>query len=235
MESAKQLKKVIGDYRQNAFYGGFPDDDKLGEFIKNETLSNPDSPPLAKFLCSMGSKGGAGIAAMARVWEFQDEIKSYQKHNNISSVLWREVDWMGEKIRFPISTNDLEFMPQDGPILTRWKYRTIDKFIDFICHHNLETLLCESIWEDEEEKDIPIALPQVYGYAKQYQIAWLSGGIEKPVYIARETDNPGVYSTSRDDIAYHLTEYGLWLDLLPTPLNPDPDSIHVSVKIRRYE
>ena len=234
MKSANQLRKIIDDYRQNAIFGGFPDDEKLGELIEEQTLNDPNAPPLAKFLCSMGTKGGAGIVAVARAWEFRDEVVEYQKTNNISSIYWNELDWKGEKVRFPISSHDLAFMPQDGPILTRWKYPTIDKFCDFVSRHNLEHLLYQSVWEDNEddEREIPVTLPQIYAQAQHYAIAWLTGGYEKPVYHATE-DESGIIRTSKE-IAYYLSEYGLFLDPLPTPDDPDPDGIHFSVSVRRF-
>lgn len=234
MQSAKQLDRAINDFRKNAFDGGFfNNDDQLNEIIKKETLDDPSAPPLAKLLCSMGKKGGLGIATVARVWEFQDRIREYQKSNNISSVLWREVDWLGEKIRFPIASPDLDFMPQDGAILTRWKHKTLDKFADFIRRHNLENLLVKPIYEGDDEEFFPVTLDDVYHYSKSYASAWLTSGIESPVYLARESDRPGIIEMTKE-ILYYSTDYGIFLEMLPTPDNPEPDSIRFEVVVKRY-
>lgn len=233
MQSAKQLDRAINDFRKNAFDGGFfNNDDQLNEIIKKETLDDPSAPLLAKLLCSMGKKGGLGIATVARVWEFQDRIREYQKSNNISSVLWREVDWLGEKIRFPITSSDLDFMPQDGPILTRWKNPTVDKFVDFIRRHEMESLLVKSVWINDEEMEFSVSLDDVYNYAKNYATAWLTWGIESPVYLARESDRPNIIEMTKE-ILYYSSDYGIFLEQLPTPDNPDPESAHFFVEIRR--
>jgi hypothetical protein len=232
MESAKYLSNLIDEYRQNAFYGGFANDDFMAKFIETTTLNDPNAPPLFKFLCSQGSKGGAGIAAMARVWEFQDGIIAHQKRHNISSIYWRELDWRGEKIRYPIASPDLELMPQDGAILSRWKYRTIDKFVDFISRHELQSYLYRQDYEEDEEIDTPVTLCDVYAAAKDFHHATLSGGREQPVYLAQETDTTGVFKTTQT-ICYHLTEYSLWIDDFRTKENPDPDGVHFVVKLRR--
>ncbi|MBE9194211.1 hypothetical protein IQ219_02460 [Synechocystis sp. LEGE 06083] len=232
MESAKYLSNLIHEYRQNAFHGGFPDDEAIGKHIQQQTLQDPNAPDFAKFLCSQGLKGGAGIAAMARVWEFQDEIVAYQKQHKISSVYWRELDWKGEKIRFPIASLDLALMPQDGAILSRWKYPTIDKFVDFVARHELQPYLYRQDYEEDGEIETPVTLPEVYAAARKLHHASLSGWEERPVYLSKETATPGVFKTSQE-ICYHLTEYSLWIDNLRTDKDPDPDGVQFVVKIRR--
>jgi hypothetical protein len=233
MESAKQLTQLIHDYRTNAIIGGFPGDDVIGKQIEADTLSDPDAPQLAKFLCSMGGKGGAGIAAMARVWEYQDQIVAYQKANNISSVLWEELDWKGEKVRFPITHSDLQLMPQDRAVLSRWKWYTAEKFLEFVTRHHLYGDLYRIDYEEEGEVEVPVTLADIRIDVRHFDHAMLSGGRETPVYLARETGTSDRLTVSKE-ICYHLTEFSLWLDEFPSDYEPEPDGLHFAVKIRRY-
>ena len=72
MESAKQLSRILSEFQKNAIIGGFIDDKKLGEHFVNLAQTDPDAPPLAKFLSTMGD--GSGFVAVGRYWQFRDQI-----------------------------------------------------------------------------------------------------------------------------------------------------------------
>lgn len=231
MESAKQLSTLIDEFRNNALNGGFNDPPGFNEFIRNETLNDPDAPIIAKFVCGLGDDGGTKMAAVARVWGFRDRLNDYQRRHNISSIYWRELTWKGEKIRFPATDTDLEFMPQDGAILARWKDRIINRFVSFICCQNIDHLLCRVDYDGEGETETPVSLTEIYTRAKDFDFVSLSGGTEHPVYLAKQTETGNLLATQ--EICYHLTEFDLWFENIPTKADPDPESLNFTVKLRR--
>lgn len=214
MESSKQLDKILSEFQHNAISGGFTDSKLIGEKLVNACKNDPDAPPLAKLLLSDGN--GEMIVAMSRYWQFRDKIADYQKQNNISSVQWESVTWKGEVIRFPNSNIDLNFLSQDGAVLSRHKNKTVAKYLDFVSRHNLEIMLDD----DDNDDYVHISHDYVLNATQKYDYAWLGHGFEnRPVYDGENLDNKTPL--------YYFTEYTLCLTTYP-----DNDGDHDSMWIK---
>lgn len=208
MESAKQLSKLLSDYQRNCLSGGFLDAKEIGEKVIEATKTDPNAPPLAKFVGSLGNP--AHIVALSRYWAFRDQICAYQTANNISSVEWEEVTWWGEILRFPNHSDQLEFMPQDAAILARHKDKTLSKYLEFIQRHGLDLNV------EENDGYSPIAIEEVPKLAKDYTYAWLGSGWERaPVRNASRAEDGSL--KTHQGIAYYLTEFTLCLTDIPQP------------------
>ena len=211
MQSAKQLDTMLSEFLSNAINGGFVDSEKLGKKLVKKAQDDPYAPPLAKLLVTDST--GEMVIAMNRYWRYCKEISDYQKQNNISSVQWESVEWKKEMIRFPNTHMELNFLPQDGAILSRHKNKTVAKYLDFISRHKLDIML-----DDYEQDDyVYVGREYVLNAAKEYDYAWLGHGLEnRPVYDGS--------NLNEKVILYYFTEYTLCLTYYPDD-SKDSDSM----------
>jgi len=158
--SAKELSKILLDYQINSIKGGFFDHQGLGEQIAKATKTDENAPPLARMLCSFSDKGDGMLSVLA-YWKFREEVQQFQVTNNISSVYWASVECDGQIIRYPKSESQLEFMPQDGDVLSRNKGRVLDEFLQFVEDEAIKNAaLFVSSKIDFESGKVNIALKQ---------------------------------------------------------------------------
>ena len=198
--SAKELSKILLNYQINSIKGGFFDHQGLGEKIAKATRTDENAPPLAKMLCSFGDKGDGMLSVLA-YWKFREEIQQFQVANNISSIHWASVEWDGQIIRFPQIESQLEFMPQDGNVLSRQKNRVLDEFLQFAKSSNLQW---EKHGDNEFDDVIPVDLGFIIESAKSFDYITLSLWDVHPVKCAESLK-----------ILYWRKEYSLWLSNFP--------------------
>lgn len=198
--SAKELSKILLDYQINSITGGFFDHQGLGEQIAEVARTDENAPPLVKMLCSFSDKGNGMLSVLA-YWKFREEVQQFQVTNNISSVYWASVEWDGQIIRFPKVESQLEFMPQDGDVLSRNKNRVLNEFLQFAKSSNLQ-------WDKHEDNEfddvVPVDFDFIVEAAKSFDYITLSLWNVHPVKCAESLK-----------ILYWTKEYSLWLSNFP--------------------
>ena len=127
--NAKQLSKELHDYQIRLLKGGLPDFHGVGDYIAQEAVNyDGKDGGLIRF---MGSMGGKACLDAYHYWQFRDQVNDYQLANNISSVSFQEVVWDNKVIRYPVYNEQLTPMPQDKPILMRYKEKLTNWYINF--------------------------------------------------------------------------------------------------------
>jgi hypothetical protein len=176
--NSKVLAKELKNYQENVSEGGVFDPDGLGDIMQKEAVKS--DIPIVNLL---GNLKGNACLEIYSYWCFRDEIQEYQKRNNISSVLFKEINWDDFVLRYPEKEHQLLEMPQDKKILKRYKKKVVDFFIKFSQVKLLKNyeLFRVDYLEDYEEY-IPQSIEDIKKAVFNFEYADLYKQSTHPVY-----------------------------------------------------
>ena len=119
-------------------------------------------------------------------WCFRDQVQEYQKRNNISSVLFKEINWDDFVLRYPEKEDQLLEMPQDKKILARYKNKVVDFFLKFSQNKLLKNYeLFRVEYLEKYEEYIPQNIEDIKKAALNFEYAELYKESTHPVYEYR--------------------------------------------------
>lgn len=194
-KSAKQLNRLLLDYSIDLIKNGsLSDVNGMAETATRLASSDPDAPQLAKMLAGIGE--GKGILACYHYWTFRDAVQEFQLTHNISAVEWETAEWKGEQLRYPMIADQLQCLERDIEICSRYKDKTVAKFLDFCDRWHLPIFL-----EDKEKGPVLCTAEDVLKEAAKHQWAWLG----------HNSDVHPVYCSETDKILYYQAEYSIRL------------------------
>jgi len=224
--NSKILSKELHDYQIRLMKGGVADFAGIGDYIAKESVNYDGENGLIRLV---GSMGGQACLQFHYYWSYRDQVHEYQAQNNVSSVAFQEVNWDGCVIRYPEMEDQLLPMPQDKPIVCRYRNKVVDWFCNFADKYKEKGY--NLVIKDDDgycDKNIYINTAHLRLIAKKYEWATITqySPEVQPVHICEIDDNGNRIDKG---IGYWKREFWMFLERGDN-INDNTDLILISLE-----
>lgn len=174
MNNSRFLNHHLREYIRNLSHGGLS--------LTNSGCTTEGQSPMGQVCLTHDYGIDAADRINLAAMKFFDQVCDHQVKNNISSVLWEEVQWNKETLRFPELVGGLKPLPQDKALMSRWKGKVVEKYLDFLARHQLKPFLIREALSSEDIHNPPVSPDFVRELSREADYATLRGGHTFPVY-----------------------------------------------------